>query len=208
MDYTQYKQLEFRRKFWKFFGATIYMTDPGGTQELGHVKMKAFRLKSDITLFRDASQQVPLLNIKARQIVSLNYVFDVTDPQTGQVLFGLQRKGLRSTFVRDHWLLLDANGNQFGEIIETSSELALLRRWLSVISDVVGLVFAFVPETYTIQTTAPGAQPQLIGSVIHRKNPFIVKMGLDTSQAQVNIDPRVAIASCVLLSIRDASKNG
>lgn len=206
MDYSQYKQIEFRRKFWKLFGATIHMTDAGGTQELGLVQMKAFRLRSDITLYADRAQQYPIINIKARQAIALNYVFDVYDAQTGQPIFALERKGLKSAYVRDHWLLLDAAGNQFGEVIETSSNLAIMRRWLSMISDFAGLIFAFVPETYTIQTTM--GQPQLIGNIVHRKNPFIVKMSLDTSQAQIAVDPRVAIASCVLLSIRDASKNG
>ena len=206
MDYSQYKQIEFRRKFWKIFGATIHMTDAGGAHELGLVQMKAFRLKSDITLYADSSQQQAVFNIKARQAIAFNYVFDVSDPQTGQPIFALERKGLRSAFVRDHWLLLDTAGNQFGEVIETSSSLAIFRRWLSAFSDIAALIFAFVPETYTIRTI--GAQPQLIGSVVHRKNPLLVKMSLDTSQAQLAVDPRVAIAACTLLSIRDASKNG
>ena len=205
MDYTQYRQLEFRRKFWKIFGATIHMTDVGGTLQLGIIHMKAFRLKSDITLYTDSTQQSPIFNIKARQAIALNYIFDVFDPQTGQAIFALERKGLKSAFVRDHWLLLDVAGNQFGEIIETSSSLAIFRRWLSALSDTAGLIFAFVPETYTVQTTS--GQPQLIGSVVHKKNPFVVKMSLDTSQAQIAIDPRVAIAACTLLCIRDASKN-
>ncbi len=206
MDYTQYKQIEFRRKFWKLFGATIHMTDSSGSQELGVIHMKAFRLKNDITLYADSSQQRPLLHIKARQVVAFNYAFDVTDAQTNQPLFALQRKGIKSAFVRDHWLLLDTAGNQFGEIVETSSILALVRRWLAMFNDVLALIFAFVPETYVIRTT--GAQQQLIGNIIHRKNPFIVKMGLDTSQAQIAVDPRIGVASCILLSIRDASKNG
>lgn len=206
MDYTQYKQLEFRRKFWKLFGATIRMTDVSGSQELGVIQMKAFRLKSDITLYADSSRQRPLLHIKARQVVAFNYVFDVTDAQTNQPLFSLQRKGIKSAFVRDHWLLLDTAGNQFGEIVETSSTLALVRRWIGMLNDYIALIFAFVPETYVIRTT--GAQQQLIGNIVHRKNPFIVKMGLDTSQAQIAVDPRVGVASCILLSIRDASKNG
>ena len=205
MDYSQYKQLEFRRKFWKIFGATIHMTDAGGARELGRIEMKALRLKSDITLYADNAQQYPIFNIKARQVIALNYIFDVFDPQTNQAIFALERKGLKSAFVRDHWLLLDTAGNQFGEIIETSSSLAIFRRWLSAISDAIALIFAFVPETYTIQTTT--GQPQLIGSVVHKKNPFIVKMSLDTSQAQSVVDPRIAIASCALLCIRDASKN-
>jgi len=205
MDYSPYKHLEFRRKFWKILGATIHMTDAAGAHELGLIHMKAFRLKNDITLYADRAKQQPVINIKARQVIALNYIFDVFDAQTGQALFALQRKGLKSAFVRDHWTLLDVSGNQFGEIIETSSSLAIFRRWLSVLSDLAALIFAFVPETYTIRTT--GAQPQLIGTIVHKKNPFIVKMSLDTSQAQVAIDPRVTIASCVLLCIRDASKN-
>jgi len=205
VDYSQHKQLEFRRKFWKFFGATIRMTDVGGVHELGIAHMKAFRLKNDVTLYADNTQQRPLLNIKARQAIAFNYVFDVIDPQTGQPLFALQRQGLKSAFVRDHWLLLDTTGNQFGEIIETSSTLALARRWLSALNELLGLVFAFVPETYTIRTTT--GTPQLIGNVIHRKNPIIVKMSLDTAQAQIATDPRVAVASCIMLCIRDASKN-
>lgn len=206
MDYTQYKQLEFRRKFWKIFGATIHMTDASGSQELGIIQMKAFRLRSDITLYADSSQQRPLLYIKARQVLAFNYVFDVTDPQTNLLLFSLQRKGIKSAFVRDHWLLLDAAGNQFGEIIETSSTLALVRRWIGMLNDYVALIFAFVPEKYVIRTT--GIQQQLIGNIVHRKNPLVVKMGLDTSQAQIPVDPRVGVASCILLSIRDASKSG
>lgn len=205
MDYTQYKQIEFRRKFWKLFGATINMTDTSG-QQLGIIQMKAFRLRSDITLYADSSQQQPLLQIKARQAIALNYVFDVIDPATGQALFALERKGLKSAFVRDHWNLLDTAGNQFGEIIETSSSLAILRRWLSFLNDILGLIFAFVAETYTIRTI--GDQPKLIGSVVHRKNPFLVKMGLDTSQADAQADPRIAVAACILLSIRDANKEG
>jgi hypothetical protein len=181
------------------------MTNLGGSQDLGIVQMKAFRLRNNITLFGDSSQQQPIINIKARQVIALNYIFDVADAATGQQIFSLERKGLRSAFVRDHWRLLDTGGNQFGEIIETSSTLAIMRRWLSAVSDLAGLVFAFVPETYTIQTTS--GQPQLIGYVIHQKNPFIVKMSLDTSQATQKFDPRISIASCILLSIRDASKN-
>jgi hypothetical protein len=207
VDYSQYKQLEFRRKFWKFFGATIHMTTAGGAQELGVTHMKAFKLRSDITMYADNAKQTPVIHLKARQIVAFNYVFDVTDAQTGQPLFSLERKGLRSAFVRDHWLLHDVNGNQFGEIVETSSQLALIRRWVGAINELVALVFAFVPETYTLQLTT-GLQPQPFGMIVHRKNPFIVKMALDTSMAQANLDPRLAIASTLLLAIRDASKNG
>jgi len=52
-----------------------------------------------------------------------------------------------------------------------------------------------------------GYAPQLAGKIVHRKNPVLVRMGLDTSMAQVRLDPRIAISICTLLSILDASKN-
>lgn len=208
MDYSQYKQIEFRRKFWKLFGAQIHMMTPQN-QPLGVIKMKAWKLREDIRLFTDETGQYEILRIGARQIIDFGATYDVFDSATGQPgqpLFSLRRKGLKSTFVRDHWLLFDSSGNQFGDVVETSGSLAILRRWLSLLSDIVGLIFAFVPETYDI-TVGPTGQQSIIGKIVHRKNPFIVKMGLDTSMSQVVVDPRLPISIVSLLSVIDVSKN-
>ena len=206
MDYSTMKKLEFRRKFWKFFGAEIRMTDEGGQNLLGFIKMKAWKLREDIRLYTDPSMAQEVFRINARQIIDFGATYDVTDSATNQALFSMRRKGLKSTFVRDHWLILDTAGNQIGDVIETGSELAVLRRWLSAFSDIAGLIFAFVPQTYDITFGAQGAQPTLIGHIEHRKNPFIVKMGLDMSVAQTPVDSRYGMAVASLLSIIDASK--
>jgi len=207
MDYSQHKQVEFRRKFWKILGAEISMTDPTGTQLLGYIKMKAFKLREDIRLYHDQTMQQEVFRIAARQIIDFGATYDIFDSATNQQLFSLRRKGLKSTFVRDHWLILDSAGKQIGDIVETSSSLAIVRRWLSAFNEIAGLVFAFVPETYDLTLTGKDGQPVLVGQVVHRKNPFIVKMGLDTSMAPADTDPRIPIASVALLSIMDASKN-
>lgn len=70
MDYSQYKQLEFRRKFWKIFGAQIHMMDPATEQELGVIKMKAWKLKEDIRLFTDESAQHEVLGSRRGQLLT------------------------------------------------------------------------------------------------------------------------------------------
>ncbi len=205
MDYSQYKQIEFRRKFLKLFGAEIKMVNPANEQQLGVIKMKAWKLREDIRLFADEAGQQEVLRIAARQIIDFGATYDVFDSASNQLLYSLRRKGLKSTFVRDHWFILDVGGNQIGDVIETSGFLALVRRWISLISDIPALIFAFVPQTYNI-TFGPADQQTLGGTITHRKNPFIVKMALDTTAAQVQVDPRLPISIVSLLSVIDVTK--
>jgi hypothetical protein len=206
MNYAQYPRIEFRRKFWKFFGAEISLTDPTSDQLIGFIKMKAWKLREDIRLYTDRSMRQEVIHIQARQIIDFGATYDVFDSASGQLLFSLRRKGLKSTFVRDHWDILDPAGTQTGYIQETSGTLALLRRWLSLFSDLFDLIFAFTAQTYDINITTGGA-PSLAAHITHRKNPFVVKMALDTTGAQAQADPRLTIAAGALLSVIDAAKN-
>ncbi|HSW70449.1 MAG TPA: hypothetical protein VLH77_00520 [Gammaproteobacteria bacterium] len=210
MDYSKYKQLEFRRKFWKIFGAEIKVTEPNSEQVVGIIKMKAWKLKEDIRLYSDASLGKELIRIGARSIIDFGATYDVFDSPTNQQLFSLRRKGLKSTFVRDHWDMYDSNGERFGFVQETSSGLALARRWLELLpfGDIIGLIFAFVPQSYTINVNDATSTPVVAGTILHRKNPIIVKMSLDTTAAQPDVDPRIGISVVSLLSVIDSAKNG
>lgn len=209
MDYTQLKQFELRRKFCKLVGAEIFIDDPASQQEVGYIKMKAWKLREDIRIYRGRDMAQEIAQIHARQIIDFGATYDVLDGVTQQPVFSLRRKGLKSTFVRDHWNLLDTAGNQFGTIQETSSGLALARRWLELLpyGDIIGLIFAFIPQTYTISLAQPDGSAALIANIVHRKNPFVVKMSVDTSAAQVPHNPLVVLVSAAMLSIIDASKN-
>jgi hypothetical protein len=206
MDYTQYKQLEFRRKVLKLVGAEITISDIATETQVGFIKMAAWKLKEDIRLFTDSSQTQEVFAIKARTVIDFGATYDITDSATATLICSLQRKGLRSTFVRDYWNILDATGTKIGFIQETSGILALVRRWLSAFSDLFNLVFAFVTESYEIRLES-AAGTGLVGTVLHRKNPFVVKMLLDTSASDVKADPRLAIAATAMLAIMDANKN-
>lgn len=209
MDYSQYKQLEFRRKFFKLFGAEISITPPGSDQLVGYIKMKAWKLREDVRLYRDQTMQQEIIRIGARNIIDFGATYDVFDSTSNQQLFSLRRKGLKSTFVRDHWLMLDPAGIEYGDVIETSSGLAIARRWLEILpyGEIIGLIFSFVKQTYVISVRDATGAALIAGNVTHQKNPFVVKMSLDTSGAQTNLDPRMTVATVALLSIIDASKN-
>jgi len=210
VDYSQLKHIEFRRKFWKLFGADIFVTDPSTSAEVGFIHMKAWKLREDVRLFSDHTQQHEIMRIHARQIIDISATYDVIDSTSNQPVFAMRRKGLKSVFVRDHWMLLDNNGNPFGDLIETSSALAIARRWLEVlpyVGEIIGLAFAFIPQTYSITLRQADGGSLLAGTIIHRRNPFIVKMLLDTSAAQTQTHPFVTMAATGMLAVIDVAKN-
>jgi hypothetical protein len=209
MDYSNYKILEFRRKFFKLLGAEISITDPSSNNLVGYIKMKAWRLRADISVFTDKSMQQAIVRIGGRQIVSLKPSYTVYENTSQQIIAVLRLRALRTYLVRGHMDILDAQGNPCGYAQETSSQLAIMRRWLNILpfGEYLELIFAFVPQTFDIMYGTNGAPPKLAGRIIHRKNPVIVKMSLNTTEAEVAVDPRISIAICTLLSILDANKN-
>lgn len=210
MDYTQLKQIEFRRKFWKIVGADIFVVDPHSQQEVGFIHMQAWKLREDVRLFTDRTKQREIMRIHARQIIDISAAYDVIDSNTNQPVFAMKRKGLKSIFVRDHWELLDNNGGVFGDLIETSDTLAIIRRWIEVIPYVgplIGLALAFVPQTYNILLRQADGTSKLAGTITRTSNPVLVRMILDTSTAQDHTHPFVPMAATSLLAVVEAAKN-
>jgi hypothetical protein len=154
--------------------------------------------------------QKEIVRIGGRQVISLQKVYDVFDSETGAKLASIRQKSLKSFLVRDHMDILDANGNSYGFVQETSGTLALVRRWIAIvpyIGPLIELILMFVVQTFTVNYDPQGNTPQLVGNITHKKNPFIVKMTLDTTQSQAKFDPRLNIAIVSLLSVVDATKN-
>jgi len=68
------------------------------------------------------------------------------------------------------------------------------------------LAYSIVPQTFDIVYAPEGASPLLVGKIVHRKNPVIVKMTLDTSAGQHQFDPKLNMAIVALLMILDVDK--
>lgn len=210
MDIGKYQKIEFRRKFWKFFGAEVKAVNPDNDTVVGVIRMKAFKLRDDVRLYMPAESNQEAMRIHARQVIDFGATYDVYLGADNNPAFSLQRKGFKSAFVRDYWKLLDPAGNQIGYVQETSSGLAVARRWFGMIpfvGEIVDLIFAFIPQTYGIYAGQDNLDAKADATITHRKNPLIIKMSLDASGAEQDYNPYFGIAAVSLLSVMDASKN-
>lgn len=207
MDYSQYKKIEFRRKFWKFLGVDISIYDPLSNNLIGFINQKTIMLKPDVFVYTDKSMEKSVVELKKQTIMNVSPKYSVIDTSSQAELASLNFNDIKSYYVRWHININDKNGNAFGYVQETSNFLAILRRWIALVNDYVALILMFVPQTFDIYYAPNGADPKLVGRIIHRKNPVIVKMGLDLTEAQANIDSRINLAVCTLLCLRDINKN-
>src|SRR5262245_12081740 len=174
-----------RKKFWQFFGGSFYIYDPSGALVL-FSKMKAFKLKEDIRVFTGETMQTEALSIQARSVLDFSGSYDVYDSATGQRVGALRRKGLKSSFYKDEWVILDGAERAVGLIQEESAFLALLRKYL---------LGALIPQSFNVQIDG-----RTVATFNQRFNLFATKLTLDFSpDPQHQFDRRLGIAAGILL---------
>ena len=129
---SMWSQSRFRikRAFWSVFERTFRVSTLDG-QLIMLVKHPIFRFREEFTIYADEGRTVPLLLVKSRQIIAINFTFDIVDIASGQPLGSVQKRGVRS-LVRDKFLILDPAGNQIGTMEETGA--SLLRRFLPILT--------------------------------------------------------------------------
>ncbi|MCB2153633.1 hypothetical protein KQI84_02005 [bacterium] len=184
----QHDRFLIRRKILTFIGRKMHTYDEMMNLLL-FTHMKGFKLKEDITVYADIERQEPLLRIRARRIIDIAATYDIHDVSGGgEVHIGaLKRKGLKS-FVRDEWLIFDTQDREIGLIQEDSSDLALVRRFISAAALVL-------PQSYNF--TLHGRP---VGFMKQNFNPFVMKLTADfTEDIEQKFDRRLAAAAATLL---------
>ena len=172
-----------RRKVFKVLGAAFHIYDAAGGV-VGYSTQKAFKLKEDIRIYTDESCTTELLVILARNVIDFSAAYDVVDPQAGQGVGTLQRRGFKSV-IRDEWIVLDATGLQIGTVKEDSTVMALARRFLTNL----------IPQKFT--ATVGGEQ---VAMYQQNFNPFVLKLQVQVApNADALIDRRLLLAAGVLL---------
>jgi len=201
-------KLEFRRKILVLAGAKIDVTDSATGALVGFIKMKAFKLREEIKLYSDTQQTQLLLSINARQIIDFGATYDVTPAEQQQTAFSLRRQGLRSTFVRDKWMIIGSNNDEYGFFEETGT-FAIVRRYIAMIPFIGGLVdfvFFFMTIDYKLYVTSSGEQLHA-ATLTRKKNPFVIKYNTSTENMQTTIDPQIVVAAGTMLTIIEVTKN-
>lgn len=176
-----------RKKVFKLLGAAFHVYDTAGNVVM-YSKQKAFKLKEDIRLYTGEDMQTELLTIQARQIIDFSAAYDVVDTRAGQKVGSLKRKGWKS-MLRDEWIVMDAFDRELGTIVEDSTALALIRRFIDAAS-------LFLPQKYHVQVA--GAT---VATYQQNMNPFVKRLMIDFSMdPQSRLDRRLGIAAAALLS--------
>lgn len=179
-----------RRKVFKIFGAAFHVYDEHGSV-IGYCKQKAFKLKEELKLYTGEDMSDMLLSIQAQSIIDLGATYTVKLPD-GTPLGSLRRKGLKSSFIRDEWVMLDADGSQIALIRETGSIAPLARRYVEIAS----LLF---PQRYEI---IRDSDSKVIGEYRQHFNPFIFRMGISILEEDEAIDELFLLgASCLIAAI-------
>jgi len=173
-----------------FLGSSFRLYDTAGNLAF-FVKQKAFKLKEEITVYADEGQKDAQLSIKARSVVDFSATYDVTDSKSGENVGALRREGVKSMF-RDEWTLLDGNGNELGKVKEDSGVLAIIRR----------LFLKIIPQTFRV--TIGDSE---VGIIKQKFNPFQLGYDVDFSKAESQIDPRLSVATVVLLLAIEGRQN-
>lgn len=114
-----------RRRFWSFLERTFRVMTMDG-QLIMLVRHPVLRLREEFVVYGDEEQAVPLLRVKSRQFIAINFVYDIEDAATGARLGSVEKRGVRS-LVRDRFLILDPDGNEIGMMEEQGA--SILRRF-------------------------------------------------------------------------------
>ena len=173
-------------KFLRIFGGAFWFRD-ANDQVIAYSKQKRFKLKEDIVLYTDETCTQPLLAIKARNVIDFGATYDIVDATTGENLGAARRKGLKSIF-KDTWKILDANGNEYAELVEDS--VAILRRFVP-----------FIPAKYHFSV-----QGQHDIMMYQRFNPIIKKTDILIPEGHP-LDRRVIAAVSLLNSVIEGRQN-
>ena len=107
-------------------GRKYYLEDDAGNL-LGYCEAALFKLREELRVYADEAKNQELLVLKQAQLLDATGRFEVRDAPTGQLVGSLARKFWRS-WVRDEWVLLDAQGAELARLKEESMVAAVLTR--------------------------------------------------------------------------------
>jgi uncharacterized protein YxjI len=162
-----------KRKFWSFF-ERVFRVWTGDGQLIMYIKHPIFKLREEFMVYADEAQTRPLLLIKSKQVVAINFSYEVTDATTGRVLGAVQKKGWKS-ILRDKFIVFDAAGTEVGYAEEQGA--SILRRFLPILTSkhaifvdnqqvaFIRQIFRFFTKEFSVDLQQSRLEPQFVLAV-------------------------------------------
>jgi uncharacterized protein YxjI len=177
-------QYTIKRRFWSFL-ERIFRVYTADGQLIMFVKHPVLKLREEFQVYADEAKTRPLLLVKSKQAIAINFSYEVFDTQTGQVLGAVQKKGLKS-IIRDKFILLDPTGAEIGYAEEQGA--SIMRR-----------LFPFLTSKHAI--FVDGQQV----AYIKQRFRFFTKE-FDVSLTPSRLDPRFVLAVALLALMAEARR--
>lgn len=190
MGSNETEKYTIRRKVFKIFGAAFHVYDEHGSV-IGYCKQKAFKLKEDIKLYTGEDMSELLLSLQAQSVIDFSSTYTVQLPD-GTSLGSLRRKGMKSSFVRDEWLVFGEDGQEIAVIREMGSFAPFARRYIDNIS-------VFLPQKFEVLRDT---DKKTIAILRQHFNPFISRLGVAILEEDEALDELLLLgAACLITAI-------
>jgi len=173
-----------KRRFWSFF-ERVFRVFTGDGQLIMYIQHPLLKLREEFMVYADEAKTRPLLRVKSKQVIAINFSYEVLDAETGQELGAVQKRGLRS-IIRDKFLIFDASGTEVGYAEEQGA--SLLRRF-----------FPWLTSKHAI--FVGGSQ---VAFIKQRFRFFTKEFEVDTQPS--SLDPRFVLAIALLALIAEARR--
>jgi hypothetical protein len=174
-----------KRPFWSFFERTFRVFAPDG-QLFMLVRHPLLKLREEFMVYADEGKTRPILRVKSRQMIAINFTFDVFDAENGGELLGsIQKRGFAS-IIRDKFIILGPDGVEIGFAQEQGA--SLLRRFIPLLTSKHAI-------------TIGGEQVGYIKQIFR----FFIKE-FDVTLAPSKVDPRFVLAIALLALMAEARR--
>lgn len=119
-----------KRKFWSVF-ERVFRVFTGDGQLIMYIQHPLLKLREEFMVYADEAKTRPILRVKSKQIIAINFSYEVHDAATDALLGSVQKKGLRS-IIRDKFHIFDASGVEVGYAEEQGA--SFLRRIFPILT--------------------------------------------------------------------------
>lgn len=188
------EQYTLRRKLLKLFGGAFHIYDAQGNVA-AYCAMKAFKLKEDLRVYTAEDRAQELFRIGARSIIDFGSTYDVSLP-SGEKLGSLRRKGMKSSFLRDEWAVLDHEEREIATLAERGSTFGLMLRRYGPFGE---LAYLISPQRFDLVRSS---DQERIASLRQHANPIIYRLGISIEADDQQLDELMVLAAaCVIGAI-------
>lgn len=177
--------------------AADFNAKPAAGGLIALVQQKRMALKSKVTFYADEARTQPILELQGKNALDFGGGYPLHDHETGQSLGLLKKRIGASMFVSSTWDVTDLAGHLVATVTESNAALALLRRYVGGLVDMLPYAFTISAGTGAgAYGVAPGTP---LGTYTRRwgiRDTYDLDLAGDPARI---IDRRLAVALTIAL---------